>query len=420
MNKMTKVYSNKIILAWSLYDWASSAFPVIIITFVFATYFTNRIAVNEIVGTYQWASATALAGIIIAILSPIFGAIADYSGKHKLWLFVLTSLCVVTTALLWFALPRAEYSFYALCLVVIGTITLELAMVFYNAFLPHIAPQSYLGRISGFAWGLGYFGGIVALSILLFVFINLKPSWLNVETDAQIRICGPLTAIWFAIFSLPLFICVPDTPSNQLSFKKAIRRGCYELFITVRSLPQHKNILMFLLAHLIYIDGLNTLFAFAGIYAAGTFHMSFSEIIVFGITMNVSAGLGAIGLGWVDDYWGSKKTIIISLVGLILFGITVLLVRDSKLFWVMGLLLSLFLGPLQSASRSLFVRLIPPEKATEFFGFYAFSGKITAFIGPWLLGMITLVFQSQRAGMAVIVVFFALGIFLMKFVREGV
>lgn len=408
----------RILMAWCLYDWASAAFSIIVTTFVFATYFTTEVAANEIKGTCQWANATALAGILIAILSPIFGSIADHGGRHKLWLLFFTTTCIISTALLWYAKPQTDYVYYTLLCVVIGTISLEIAHVFYNSFLMHITPQHYLGRISGWAWGLGYLGGILTLGIALFGFIKTPPYWLNASTAEQIRICGPWAALWFAIFSLPLFMIVPDISSSRLSMLKAIKQGFRELGATLRSLPAQKNLSLYLLAHLIYIDGLNTLFAFGGIYAAGTFHMSLSDVMLFGITINIFAGIGAILFAWIDDYLGSKPTILISLMFLIIFGVSLLIVKTSAMFWCLALFLSLFVGPVQAASRSLMARIAPEQKSTEMFGLYAFSGRITAFVGPWLLGLATFYFQSQRAGMTTIILFFIAGGILMCYVCE--
>lgn len=408
----------KTIIAWCMYDWASAAFPIIVTTFIIATYFTAKVAANEIEGTYQWAMATGIAGMIIAFASPVFGAIADHSGRQKIWLAFFTVLCIVGSAMLWFAYPKADAIYYTLFSVVIGTIGLEIALVFYNAFLPHIAPSNYIGRISGWAWGLGYFGGIIILSIALFVFVKNPPTWLNTETSEQIRICGILVALWYAIFALPLFLFVPDLPSSGIRMTKAIQQGCSEIVKTIKCLPQQKNLFLYLIAHLIYIDGLNTLFAFGGIYAAGTFKMSMTEVILLGITMNISAGIGAVALAWLDDLLGSKPTIMVSLIFLIIFGIAILFVQTVAVFWILGLLLTLFVGPVQAASRSLMARITPVEKSTEMFGLYAFSGRITSFVGPWVLGLATLHFQNQRAGIATIVVFFIVGGFLMFFVRE--
>lgn len=404
--------------AWSFYDWASSAFSIIITTFIFSTYFTTHVAANEITGTFQWANAVALSGILIAIFSPMFGAIADHWGKHKLWLLIFTVMCIISSALLWFVKPDVHHVYFALTCVVIGTIGLEIALVFYNAFLPYLAPKNYIGRISGWAWGLGYVGGILSLSIALFVFIKSPPAWLDTHTAENVRICGPLTALWFAVFSLPLFIFLPETKATGLTISQAVQQGLKELAGTIKSLPQQKNVFLYLIAHLIYADGLNTLFAFGGIYAAGTFHMDMAHVILFGITMDISAGIGAFCLAWVDDFLGSKPTIMLSLVCLVVFGLPVLVVKDVNYFWGLALFLGLFIGPVQAASRSLMARLTPPEKATEMFGFYAFSGKVTAFIGPWLLGLATLTFHTQRAGMGTILLFFAVGGLLIHFVRE--
>lgn len=407
------------IVAWCLYDWAAASFSIIVITFIFATYFTTKIAENQIVGTYQWANATSIAGGVIALTSPLFGSIADHGGHHKRWLMFFTVLSVVSAALLWFAYPARQSIPLTLICVALGTIGLEVGMVFYNSFLPHLAPKSYLGRISGWGWGCGYLGGIVALSISLFVFVKGSAGLFDTQTAEQIRICGPFVALWFSLFSLPLFFLVPEITSGSKPLGTAVRVGWHELMLTLKKLSQEKNILFYLISHMIYTDGLNTLFAFGGIYAAGTYGLSFEEVLLFGISMNVTAGLGAITLGWLDDYAGSKLTIIISLACLTLFGLPLLLLHSKHWFWAVALMLSVFVGPVQSASRSLMVRLIADkDTSAQMFGLYALSGRITAFIGPWLLGMITLASGSQRVGMATVLVFFVLGALLLLPVRE--
>lgn len=401
------------IVAWCLYDWAAASFSIIVTTFIFAAYFTSMVAVNKISGTYQWANATSLAGVIIAITSPLFGAIADHGGHHKWWLFFFTMICVISSGLLWFAYPNTGSIHFMLSCVVIGTVGFEVALVFYNAFLPHIAPASYLGRISGWGWGSGYLGGIVALSVALFVFFRTHWGWLNTQTSEQIRICGPYVALWYFLFSLPLFFCVSNIHTKSRPLLTAIRQGCHELISTLKKLPQERNIFLYLIAHMVYTDGLNTLFVFGGIYAAGTYGLSFEEVLVFGITMNITAGIGAILLGWLDDWLGSRATIILSLACLSVFGIPILFLHQKYIFWAVALFLCIFVGPVQSASRSLMVRLLHNKSSAEMFGLYSLSGKITAFIGPWILGMVTVLFESQRAGMATVLVFFAVGALLM-------
>jgi len=410
--------NNKLnIAAWCLYDWACASFPIIVTTFIFSTYFISHIAVNSVIGTSQWANATAIAGIFIAVSSPLFGAIADYSGYHKRWLLFFTSLSVICCALLWFAYPNLSSLQFTLIIFILGTISTEIAYVFYNAFLPHLVKNDYIGRVSGWGWGSGYLGGIVSLTVVFLVFVKSAPTWLNTANFEQIRICGPFAALWFAVFSIPLFLFVPESTAPQKKILPAIRLGYHEFITTLRSLPQQKNILLYLIAHMVYTDGLNTLFAFGGIYAAGTFHFAFAELLIFAISMNFFAGLGAIGLAWVDDWIGSKPTILISLASAIVLGIPLVLSTNKFWFWGFALLFGLFVGPTQAASRSLMARITNPEKSTEMFGLYALSGKITAFIGPWILGMVTLHFQSQRAGIATILLFFLVGGVLLMFVR---
>lgn len=415
---MTASFNKKAILAWCLYDWGLSAFPVVVTTFVIATYFTNTIATNEVIGTHQWGNAMALAGLLTALLSPVLGAIADYNGRRKYWLGITTSLIIISSFFLWFAYPNSDYVFYTLTCVVIGTLALNVSMVFYNALLPNLAPQDYVGRISGWGWGLGYFGGLIVLLIAFFSFVNGKPSWLNTETFQQIRICGPLVAIWTFIFALPLFLFVSDFNSRNLNLISAIQKGMIDLKYTIAHMFKEKNILIFLIAQMIYIDGLNTLFAFGGIYAAGTFHMTLSEVLLFGIVLNAFAGIGSILLAWIDDLIGAKKTILLSLLLLSLFSLGTVLVQQKNLFWLLACCLSLFVGPIQSSSRSLMAQLIPKEKATEMFGFYILSGKVTTFIGPWLVGFLTLEFTTQRVGMGSLLLFFILGAIILTAVKS--
>lgn len=417
---MKPVRFTKAILAWCLYDSACASFPVIITTFIFATYFTTKVAANPILGTYQWANATSLAGIIIAILGPLIGAIADYGGHHKRWLFFFTMISIVSAGLLWFAYPNTSSVHFTLALLVCGTVGLEIALIFYNAFLPELSSKENTGRISGWGWGCGYLGGIIALSFALWI-VSANSLGLDVKTAAQIRICGPFVALWYFLLSLPLFFIVPLPSSLSYPLPKAIRIGCKQLIMTLKKIGKEKNILWYFFSHMIYTDGLNTLFAFGGIYAAGTYGLTFEEVLLFGISMNITAGLGAISLAWMDDYWGSKNTILISLFFLTLCGIPLLFLHHKYIFWGVALLLCIFVGPVQSASRSLMVHLITDKKTTtEMFGLYSLSGKITAFLGPWFLGWLTLFFNSQRVGMSIIILFFILGALTLLPVRVKV
>jgi len=400
-----------------LYDWGISAYPVIITTFIFATYFTSHIAVNEIIGTHQWGNAMAISGVIIAILSPLFGAIADYFGKRKYWLGFFTCLMILSSAFLWFAYPDFAYVRFTLVCVIIGTIGLNISMVFYNALLVDITTRHYFGRISGWGWGVGYLGGLCILVIVLFVLMNPKFNGLNDHTYRNVRMCGPLVSLWTILFGLPLFFMVPEQKLSKKSLSQSIYLGTKELYFTFKHMLHEKNILFFLISQMIYIDGLNTLFAFGGIYAAGTFHMQMKEVLLFGIVMNLFAGIGSIILAWVDDWIGSKRTVQWSLIALILLGFGIVLAKTKIGFWFLACLLSLFVGPVQSSSRSLMTRLIPREKATEYFGFYVLSGKVSTFVGPWILGMLTFLFNSQRIGMSSILFFFIFGFVILNYVK---
>lgn len=415
---MTQPQSKKGIIAWCIYDWGNSAFPTIILTFVFAAYFTSKIAVNKIVGTAQWADAVGIAGLIVALTSPLLGAIADHEGRRKPWIAIFASLVVIAAALLWFAKPEPGYTRWVLSWLGVGIIGAETAQVFYNAMLRDLAPPHYVGRISGWGWGGSYIGGLCSLIIALFLFVQGGAAiGLRTESYEHIRICGPFVAVWFAIFALPFFMFTPDRPSTGISYMTALHRGMRQFINTLRSLPSYKQILLFLLARMIYVDGLNTIFAFGGIYAAGTFDMSFSQIVEFGISMNVAAGIGAFSFAWLDDYLGSKPTILISLVVILVAGIGMLITHSQQTFWILGMGLSLCVGPVQAASRSLMIHIAPAAVVTEMFGLFAFSGKATSFLGPWLVGMFTLWFNSQRVGMSVIMFFFFIGGLLLTTVK---
>ena len=404
--------------AWCLYDWANSGFPTVIVTFVFAAYFSRAVAENTIQGTAAWGQALAVSGVLIAVISPILGSIADRSGRRKPWLGVFAAITIVATAFLWDTHPDPADMLWALAFFVIANTAFEIGNVFYNAMLPGLVPKQRIGRLSGWSWGLGYLGGLCCLALLLVLFVQAETPLfgLDKEQAEHIRIVGPMVALWFAVFAIPIFLWVPDEAGRRVAAGTAIREGLSQLVGTLRGIGRHANIARFLLARLFYVDGMNTMFAFGGIYAAGTFGMSFEEIIQFGIALNVTAGLGAAGFAWLDDRIGSKRTIQIGILGLIAFGVPLLVVESKTAFWLLALPLGIFMGPTQAASRSLMAHLAPPDLRTEMFGLYALSGKVTSFAGPAVLAWATLTFESQRAGMATIIAFFVIGLALMALV----
>ena len=402
-------------LAWCFYDWANSAFPTVIITFVFAAYFTSAVAPSSEIGTAHWGWALSLSAALVALLAPVMGAIADAGGSRKPWIAAFTGLAIVGSALLWLIEPDPDFVLLALVLVVLANLGFEIAQVFYNAMLPEVAGQGRLGRLSGWAWGLGYAGGLSCLAICLVIFVQPDPPLfgLSGDTAEQVRIVGPFVGLWFAVFALPLFLWVPESRRRSPLQAAIIARGLKTLGQTLRSLPKRKAIGRFLLARMIYTDGLNTLFAFGGIYAAGSFGMDIEEILLFGILLNVTAGLGAAAFAWIDDCIGPKPTLVTNLVALLLCSSLILLVQDKLLFYLLGSAIGIFVGPTQAASRSLMARLAPPAQRSELFGLYALSGKATAFLGPALVGWITLAADSQRVGMASILGFFLIGLLVL-------
>jgi UMF1 family MFS transporter len=408
------------LIAWCLYDWANSAFPAVILTFVFAAYFAQGVAENPVIATGQWGLAITVSGLAIAILSPVLGAIADQNGRRKPWIAVFSLICITATGLLWLVKPDPSYVLFALVCLAIGNFAFEFATVFYNAMLNNLVPPDRLGRLSGWGWGAGYAGGLVCLVIVLVGFISADPPWFGIgkENAAHVRVAGPIAALWFAVFAWPLFVFTPDQPGRGVPTATAIRNGLGTIAATLRNLRNYRNVARYLLAHMIYTDGLNTLFAFGGIYAAGEFGMTVEEVIWFGIALNLTAGLGAFGFAWVDDWIGAKRTITIALIGLIATGIVILLTHDKAIFWALGMALGIFFGPAQAASRSLMARLSPPGMQAEMFGLHALSGKATAFIGPALFGWATVAFGTQRAGMASVLLFLALGALLLWMVQE--
>lgn len=398
--------------AWAFYDFANSAFSTVIETFIFPAYFTHQIAVNEAVGTSQWGLMLGLSGLAIAIGGPILGAVADQSGQRKPWLLILTLLCAVATGLLWFIAPGSDSGrISALLLVAIGIFSAEFASIFYNALLPDLVGTDRVGRWSGWGWALGYAGGLLCLVLTLFVLVRPDPPLLPLDpaTAAPVRASFVLVALWLLIFSTPLFVLVREPPGSGKKFGRAIRDGLSQLGRTLRETRHYGDLGRFLIARMIYIDGLATLFSFGGVYASGTFGMGAQEVLLFGIGLNITAGIGAAAFAWIDDFLGAKTTILLALAGLILPAVTILFVRDEKLFWALGLLLGIFVGPAQAASRSYLARMAPSELINEMFGLFALSGKATAFLGPFLVSGLTWASGSQRVGMSAILVFFLLG-----------
>ena len=434
--------------AWALWDWGSASFNAVVTTFVFSRYLASDLFIdpdilvaagddtrNPALVAANATNATVLsgaltiAGVLVALLAPILGQRSDGSGRRKLWLGVNTALVVVSMAAMFFVLPIPSYIYLGAALLAVGNLFFEFASVNYNAMLVQVSTPKTVGRVSGFGWGMGYVGGIVLLIILLALFLqsfgsDTTSGLLGVPSGGEggaldVRFAILASALWFAIFALPVLLTVPEIPprirENRVSFF-----GSYAvLFRTIRALAtKSPQVLLFLLASAVFRDGLAAVFTFGAIIAAQVFGFTSAEVIYFAVAANVVAGIGTFLGGWLDDRIGAKAIIIGSLVGLVIAGSSVLFIGNAKAgFWVAGLALSLFVGPVQSSSRSFLARITPPGREGEIFGLYATTGRAVSFLAPGLFTLVVTATADTRYGIIGIVAVLLLGLLLMIPVR---
>lgn len=435
------------VVAWIFFDWAAQPFFTLVTTFVFAPFFAAALAADPAQGQALWGYATGLAGLAIALLSPLLGGIADRTGPRKPWIAVFGAMLVAGSAMLWYARPGSPWAVpIALGGFVIATIGAEFATIFNNAMMTRLVPPERLGRLSGTGWAVGYLGGLVSLALTLGflaadphtgrTLAGLAPLFgLDAAAREGDRFSGPLTALWFVIFVAPMFLLTPDSPRTGIPLKVAAAGGFSHLKATLAELPSLPGLGRFLLANMIYQDGLVALFAFGGIYGAGVFGWQTIELGVFGILLTVTGTLGAWAGGRLDDAIGGKRVILGAIACLLFACLGILSLGPDRVAFVipaapavagdglfaslpekvylgLGLLIGLVAGPLQASSRSLLARIAPPARIGEFFGLFALAGKVTSFMGPTLVALATSLFASQRAGLAVLIVFFLTGAWL--------
>ena len=430
--------------AWAMWDWGSASFNAVVTTFVFSTYLASGLFVDpEIVAAagddarnaalvaakaenatvIAWALT--IAGILIALLAPILGQRSDGSGRRKLWLGVNTGLVVAAMAAMFFVAPVPAYIYLGAALLAAGNIFFEFAGVNYNAMLVQVSTPKTIGRVSGFGWGMGYVGGIVLLVVLLVLFIQSFGSetgngLLNVPfgTDGgalDIRFAILVSALWFAVFAIPVLLRVPEIPARTRQNRVSFFGSYAVLWRTIRALAtKSPQVLMFLFASAVFRDGLAAVFTFGAIIAAQSFGFSPSEVIYFAVAANVVAGIGTFIGGWLDDRVGAKAIIIFSLVGLVVAGTSVMFIGDAKAgFWAAGLALCLFVGPVQSSSRSFLARITPPGREGEIFGLYTTTGRAVSFLAPALFGLFVTMTGDTRFGIIGIVIVLLAGLLLM-------
>ena len=437
-------HRNTAIWGWYAFDWASQPFHTLILTFVFAPYLVTVIG-DPVQSQTLWAQTLTLAGLATALLAPVVGAMADRSGRLRLWVTGLSAVYVLASGALWFAAPGGVPVALVLGAFALGLIAVELATIVTNAFLPALAPRSETGRLSGTGFALGYLGGLVALVIMLgffaqndrgLTFFGRAPAFgLDPATHEGTRFVGPFTALWYLAFMLPFFLWLKDPPRRTPpeGVARALRGLGAEIRAMLRAVAGRRSLMAFLAGSMLYRDALAGLYAFGGIYARGVLGWSITQVGVFGLIGATVAGLACWIGGRLDTRHGPKPVIrgcilllaavCVVVAGLgrqTLFGMP--LPPGSALpdviFYVCGALIGGAGGMLQSSSRSLMVRHTDPARPTAAFGLYALSGKATAFVAPLLVAIATEASQSQRLGVSPLIALFMAGLLLLSLVGK--
>jgi MFS transporter, UMF1 family len=402
------------VASWTMYDFGSSAFNTLMVTFIFNFYFVNVIADDPTQGTVLWTRAVNISALIVAVLMPVLGAAADYGGRKKQFLVGFALLSIAATCVLFFV-GQPGMALLAAFVFVVANMGFEASNVFYNSFLPEVSTPRTIGRVSGIGYLVGYVGGLLSLALGL----GMVRGWLPTEGDLNVRATILLVAAWYLVFCLPMFLLVKERGERRTEgMATYIRAGFGRIAGTVRHLRDYREAGKLILARMVYNDGLVTIIAMAAIYAGAVLGMELEQVLVMAIGLNVAAGIGAFGFGFIDDRIGGKKTIAISLVLLIVAGIIGISTDTVAGFYAAAALIGLMMGPNQSASRTLLAKLVPEQKHTEFFGLFAFSGKLSSLLGPLAYGTIVGATGDHRLAMSSIILFFGVGLVLLWFVRE--
>lgn len=407
------------VIAWGLWDWGSAAFNAVATTFVFSVYLTGPAFGDTAATSAALSWALSIAGVVVLATAPVLGQRTDASARRKLWLAVNTAVVVVMLALMFFVRPDPALLWLGLALLAVGTVFFELAGVNYNAMLAQVATPRTVGKVSGLGWGMGYLGGIALLLIVYLGFIHPEVGWFGVTADdgLAVRVSMVVSAAWFAVFALPVLFAVPENrPAPGMRARVGVIASYRMLLRDVARLwRESRHTVYFLVSSAIFRDGLTGVFTFGGVLAAGTFGFSAGEVILFAIAANVVAGIATIASGTLDDRVGPKPLIVASLVGLVVSGLAVFFLHDlgQGVFWVFGLILCLFVGPAQSASRTFLARLIPPGREGEVFGLYATTGRAAVFLAPTAFGLFVTVGGAQYWGILGIVLVLLIGLALL-------
>lgn len=399
MNEKKKIF------VWTLYDFANTSYSIIVVTFLYAIYFKETVNHNAAEGDLYWGLGTSISMLITAFISPVLGAVADYSSTKKRFLAFFTFVCIISTFLLYFVGPGDVM--LGLLLLITGNIGFEAGLIFYDSFLPEITRPKNFGRVSGYGFAMGYLGSLSSLLILL-PFIQME----------LIRESFPMAALFFLVFALPTLILLKEHRKEKEQGVSYFTIGVKRVWFTISHLRKYRNLATFLLSFFFFIEGVNTVIYFAGIYATSTLGFTKGELIIFFISVQGTAILGSILFGIIADTIGRKKALMITLAIWIFTVVMAFWVTEKSYFYVVGFLAGGAMGSSQSIARALMSQLTPAEKKTEFFGFYSFFGKSSAVLGPVLFGVISTYTGSQRWAILSLLFFFMAGIIALSFVKD--
>ena len=422
MNRVPPTPERRATIAWCLFDFANSSYTTLIITVAFAVYFRTAVVnASDNRGDQLWGLSNFIAMLLVAVISPVFGAVADYSGKKKLFLILTTLVTIVASAALFFAGPGDIV--LAMALYIVGTIAFEMGYAFYNAFLPEVSTPATVGRISGWGWAVGYIGGLVC-TILCQPLISQPLKSASGALDAAgvrgYQVSFVVVAIFYLVFAIPAFVWLRESPPlGRLSGAAAyVRTGFSRVRQTLAHLRDYRDTARFIAASLFFNDGITTVISFAGIYATATMGFSNAEMVSLFLVLNLVAFPGSLVAGYLGDWIGARRTLIGTLVlwmGVVIVGC---LATTKALFWAMAVGAALGIGSTQAVGRSFMAQITPPSRESEFFGFYVLSGKFGSMFGPLLFGMISQISGSQRLAIVSLLPFFIIGLGLMLSINE--
>lgn len=444
--------------SWALFEWARNPYYILIVIYIFGPYFSTRVIGDPVRGQEIWGYINGFAGAVTASLAPFLGAIADKVGRRKPWIGCFLVMMFPAILLLWFATPGAEtfgIIAVAAALAIAGT-GFAFSEVFHNAMLPSVVPYHRLGALSGLGLGLGNGGALIILVTMLYCFALPASgvfdwSWLpdevmfglDADQNEHDRISAPVTAVWLLLFSLPLFLFTPDQAGTGVSASQAVRDGLRDVWGTMVRLTYYRNVALYLAARMLFNDGKVAIMTFGMIYASGVFGWGGAERLLVGIFLTVFAVAGGIIGGWLDDLFGSRTAILVTIGGNTLALLAAVSITPTTLFFIefdgldqpvwdfaffrtlpeiiyvlISVLFALFITSAYANSRTMLARIAPEKEMTKFFGLYALSGQVTTFIAPIMVAFMTGYFDSQRVGFGSIMILLGVGFVMMFFVKE--